>query len=102
MEVDRYTCPGCSRDVPISRTGCPHCRPAKPARKKSEKRSWQQDRTYDGLDLPDEDFDYDDFVEREFGRKPHRKIGVRWYWWCLGLGLVLLWLWWAAFGRFLW
>lgn len=23
--------------------------------------------TYDGLDLPDEDFDYDDFIQREFG-----------------------------------
>jgi hypothetical protein len=23
--------------------------------------------TYDGLDLPEEDFDYDDFIAREFG-----------------------------------
>ena len=29
---------------------------------------WREDAvTYDGLDLPDEEFDYDEFVKREFG-----------------------------------
>jgi len=103
MEVDHYTCPGCGRDVPIGPKGCPHCRPPKPARQKAARRSWERSREYDGLDLPDdEDFDYDDFVEREFGRKPHRKLGVKWYWWALGVAIILLWAAWAARGCFLW
>jgi hypothetical protein len=40
------------------------------------------------LDLPDEAFDYDEFVAREFGKAPHRALGLRWYWW--GLAVVLL------------
>ena len=51
---------------------------------------WQQDKSADGLDLPDEDFDYDDFVAREFGGKPHRSIGIKWYWWVTALVLVVL------------
>lgn len=35
----------------------------------------------DGLGLPEEDFDYDAFVAREFGIKPHKRIGIAWYWW---------------------
>lgn len=52
------------------------------------KRSWEQDKMYDGMDLPDEDFDYDEFVAKEFGHLPHKKIGVKWYWWLLGVVLV--------------
>jgi len=109
MDVDRYICPGCGREVAIGPAGCRHCQPAKPKLKKSAKpkprrlkRSWEQDGIYDGLDLPDEDFDYEDFVAREFGRKPHDRIGVKWYWWVLGLGLILTWLIWAILGLFHW
>ncbi|KAB2642969.1 MAG: hypothetical protein DVB26_00910 [Verrucomicrobia bacterium] len=52
------------------------------------KKSWQQETAADGLDLPDSQFDYDEFVAREFSRVPHRRLGVAWYWWLLGV-LVL-------------
>ena len=45
---------------------------------------------YDALDLPDEDFDYDEFVAKEFGHKPHRKIGIKWYWWVTAIVLLVL------------
>jgi len=45
---------------------------------------------YDGLDLPDDDFDYDEFVAREFGHLPHKKTGVKWYWWLLGVVILML------------
>ena len=48
-------------------------------RKKPAKKSWEQDAAADGLDLPGEDFDYDEFVAREFGHPPHRKLGVKWF-----------------------
>jgi hypothetical protein len=38
---------------------------------------WKSDaRTYDGLDLPDEDFDYDDFIQREFDQSEGSKTGL--------------------------
>jgi hypothetical protein len=31
-----------------------------------------------------------DFVAREFGSKPHRRIGFKWYWWETALVLAVL------------
>lgn len=55
-------------------------------------KSWEQEPSGNGLDLPDNDFDYEDFVEREFGRKPHRQIGIAWYWWTTAAVLLVLFL----------
>jgi hypothetical protein len=88
-EILTYVCPFCDREVRVGQpcAGCAAKR--KPAAPKKAK-SWEQDKTQDGLDLPDEDFDYDEFIAREFGGKPHRKIGVKWYWWLLGVALIAL------------
>jgi hypothetical protein len=85
-----YRCPFCDREVRVG-SPCPGCaKPKKTGRKKPAARSWEQAPSADGLDLPDDDdFDYDDFVAREFGRAPHRRTGLRWYWWLLAV-LVLL------------
>jgi len=101
-ETDTYLCPGCDREVRVGSRGCPHCNPAgkrlrrrerpKAAVKRArvrDKKSWEQDASEDGLDLPSEDFDYDDFVAREFGHKPHRKIGIKWYWWVTAVVLIV-------------
>lgn len=67
---------------------CPGCaKKRKPAAKPARK-SWESDPAADGLDLPDEEFDYEDFVAREFGRAPHRALGVKWYWWLLGVAVL--------------
>jgi hypothetical protein len=70
-------------------------RKKQPRKKKPVKKSWEQDEIYDGLDLPDDDFDYDKFVEDEFGNSdqaPHRKIGIAWYWWVTALILSVIWI----------
>ncbi len=54
------------------------------------RKSWEQATEYDGLDLPDDDFDYREFTERESGGKPHRRTGIRWYWWITALVLLVL------------
>ncbi len=54
------------------------------------RKSWEQAVEYDGLDLPDDDFDYREIMDREFGGKPHRRIGIRWYWWVTALVLLVL------------
>lgn len=98
MEEDTYLCPGCDREVRVGSRGCPYCNPPakRPLRKKQRpkaaakraRKSWEQDPSYDGLDLSKEDFDYDDFVAREFGQRSDRKSGIPWYW--LATAVVLL------------
>lgn len=96
MKTDTYLCPGCDKEVAVGSRACPHCNPPQKARKRPKpvasrsKSSWHQESTAEGLDLPDEDFDYDEFVAREFGRKPHRRIGIKWYWWLTALILLVL------------
>lgn len=60
------------------------------ARRKGARKSWEQDSGADGLDLPGDDFDYDDFVAREFGKAPHRRVPIAWYWWATALVLLIL------------
>lgn len=79
-----YRCPFCDREVRVGKP-CPGCAEKLKPRKKTAKNSREQDAAADGLDLPGEHFDYDDFVAREFGHAPHRKLGVKWYWWVLGV-----------------
>ena len=76
-------CPFCDRQVRVGKP-CPGC--AK--KRKPAKKSWEQDPSADGLGLADDDFDYDEFVSREFGHAPHRKLGVKWYWWLLGVAAL--------------
>lgn len=84
-----YLCPFCDHDVRVGES-CPGCAGKKKRAPRPAKKSWRQDKTYDGLDLPDDDFDYKEFVAREFGGKPHRQLGVKWYWWLLGVVLLCL------------
>jgi hypothetical protein len=75
-------CPVCDESVPRGRKSCPHCG-ADP------RTGWNDDEdTANGLDLPDPDFNYEDFVEREFGNSPKTR-GLPWIWWITGV-LVLL------------
>ena len=44
--------------------------------------------TYDGLDLPEHDFDYDDFAKREFGPQA-KPAGLKTIWWIVGIALIV-------------
>lgn len=99
-EALSYICPSCGSEVRVG-SQCAGCA-KKPSKKgktspKRAKKSWEQDGSLDGLDLPNDEFDYDQFVEREFGKSPHAKLGVKWYWWLLGV-IVLVSLIGLAFG----
>ncbi len=84
MEV----CPNCGANVPLGATACPACG-------SDEQTGWSERARNDGLDLPDEKFDYDDFVHREFGGPAPKPRGISWFWWLVaGLtAAALLWLW---------
>ncbi len=83
----RYICPFCETEVAVGKpcTGCTK-RSKKP---QTAKKSWEQDGSADGLGLPDDDFNYEDFIAREFGKAPHRKTGLKWYWWALAVALLI-------------
>lgn len=70
-------CPACGEWVPRGAVACDDCGAC-------AKSGWKKDSdVYDGLDLPEEDFDYDEFVDREFGsskggRQTSREVFWRW------------------------
>ena len=53
-------CPVCGEPVPAGRKSCAHCG-------SDERSGWSDETAQDALDLPGEDFNYRDFVEKEFG-----------------------------------
>ena len=95
VTVDSYICPTCGGKVKVGApcSGCGSSSRRRKGRvaKAPEKRSWEQSEEADGLDLPDEAFDYEDFVAREFGSSGRGSvIRVRWYWWATALFLVIV------------
>ena len=54
------TCPNCGAEVPPKARDCPECGA-------DEQTGWSEAARTDGLDLPDQNFDYGDFVKHEFG-----------------------------------
>jgi len=71
-------CPNCGAEVPPKAKACPECGA-------DEQTGWSEAAHTDGLDLPDENFDYDDFVKREFGEESPVPRGVHWFWWVVAL-----------------
>jgi uncharacterized membrane protein YvbJ len=78
-------CPNCGAEVPPKAQACPECGA-------DERTGWSEAARTDGLDLPDEEFDYDDFVKREFGGQGAVPRGVRWYWWVVAVVVIVLFL----------
>lgn len=82
-------CPNCGADLPKNAHACPDCG-------SDEKTGWSDEAYVGGLDLPDEEFNYNEFVGREFGGKkkivPH---GIHWFWWVVAVAVVgtLVFLW---------
>jgi len=79
------TCPNCGADVPPRAKVCPECG-------SDEKTGWSERAASDHLGLPDEEFDYGEYVKREFGPKRSGPLNARWYWWLVALGLLLAFL----------
>lgn len=72
------TCPNCGAEVPPGAKACPECG-------SDEQTGWSEAAQTGGLDLPDEEFSYDEFVQREFGGKRPVPHGVHWFWWIVAI-----------------
>jgi hypothetical protein len=85
-DADWFACPSCGAEVQVGSRGCSKC-------SKNTPKSWAEEPHLDGVSLPDDpdDFDYNDFVNREFGRPssikpPH----LAWKWWLTAIILLAL------------
>ena len=78
------TCPNCGAEVPRNAKACPACGA-------DEQTGWSEEARYDGLDLPDESFDYNEFVAREFGEGKASPVprGIHWLWWVAAVALLV-------------
>ena len=52
-------CPNCGADVPSGARACPECGA-------DEKTGWAEDAEVGNLGIPEESFDYNEYVKREF------------------------------------
>jgi hypothetical protein len=83
-------CPQCGAVVPPRARACPVCG-------SDEQTGWSDQATLDRLGVPSEEFDYDKFIQEEFGSEERsiRPKGISWFWWVIAilvlLGLFSLW-----------
>jgi uncharacterized membrane protein YvbJ len=76
-------CPVCGEDVPRNALACPECGA-------DHNSGWKEGaETCDGVDLADEDFNYDEFVKEEFGSSPKPKA-IKTVWWLTAICLIIL------------
>lgn len=75
-------CPVCDADVHPNALACRECGA-------DHNSGWRKDAdVYDGLDLPDDEFDYDEFTQREFGQSA-KPSGMRPLWWIVAAVLLV-------------
>ena len=80
-------CPICGAEVPPKAKACPECGA-------DDQTGWAEEADAERLGLPHDNFDYGEFVKREFGGgkdpKPH---GIHWFWWVVGILVVAAFVW---------
>lgn len=75
-------CPVCGEDVPRGALACPECGA-------DHNSGWREEAgSYDGVDLPGEGFDYDEFVRKEFG-SGSKPVGIKTAWWITAILLIV-------------
>ena len=73
-------CPVCGEDVPRTALACLECGA-------DHTSGWRENaETYDAVDLPGEDFNYEEFVKQEFGSS--RRPVIKTVWWITAILLV--------------
>tara|TARA_R110002096_G_scaffold88884_6_gene202814 strand:+ start:1102 stop:1380 length:279 start_codon:yes stop_codon:yes gene_type:complete len=79
MPATDFECSHCGAEVSPNATGCPQCG----AQKRNGQ--WFGPESDDGIGLADNEFDYDDFVAREFGAGTPKKTGKELFWWIVAI-----------------
>jgi hypothetical protein len=75
-------CPNCGALVPPKARACPECGA-------DDETGWSDRAAAQRLGLPDDEFDYDEFVKEEFSDESRvnrlRPRGISWFWWIVAL-----------------
>ena len=81
-------CPNCGEAVPPRAKACPECG-------SDENTGWADEAVSQRLGLPDDSFDYQEFINEEFElkRKQIKPKGVGWIYWATAILLILGMLW---------
>lgn len=83
------SCPNCGAEVPRHALACPGCGA-------DESTGWNERAKSQSLDLPDDEFDYDEFVKEEFGAKQSasaKPSGLAWVWWVVAIVVASAFAW---------
>ena len=75
-------CPNCGSLVSPKARACPECG-------SDEETGWSEQGRADRLELPGQDFDYEDFICGEFGDAEAAPGKSRYRWWALAVVIVL-------------
>ena len=76
------TCPVCGEDVLQDAMACPQCGA-------DHNSGWREGADiYDGVHLQEHDFNYDEFVQQEFGSQV-KPPGLKTIWWIVGIALIV-------------
>ena len=85
MKMPPEICPNCGAEVPRHARACPACGA-------DDGTGWSEEAYTSSLGLPDESFDYDEFVKRELEPKKESTPlprGIKPGWWVVAIILVL-------------
>jgi hypothetical protein len=86
-------CPNCGEEVPRNAKACPECGAC-------EKTGWSEEADAADLGLPDDSFDYNEYVKREFqGEEPKRKGAGLWIITAVVLLVLIAWALLSPHGR---
>ena len=74
-------CPVCGEEVPRGAVACPECGA-------DHNSGWREGAENDDA-LPDDSFNYDEFVAQEFGSSP-KPAGLQAFWWITAIIVIVL------------
>jgi hypothetical protein len=81
-------CPHCGAEVPANARACPECG-------SDEETGWSDKAREQELGVPDDDFNYEEFVKEEFGKEGEvRPRGIARFWWVVAVILLFCLLYW--------
>lgn len=81
--MDRDYCPHCGAELPPRARACPECG-------SDEATGWSERAHEERLGVPDEEFDYEEFVREEFGGPKRARHNLKWFWWGAAVLLLLI------------
>ena len=83
-------CPNCGSEIPADSKACPECGSC-------EETGWSENAQYESIGVDyDDSFDYESFVDKEFGdgRNRRAKSPMQWVWMIVAFLLIVLFLKW--------